>query len=171
MSVTLPNSGKTRAIFDLSEATKGKTVCDVVVENDSIAITCYVTSLGSDQTLDVLIEEIGNDPRNVKLIHRFPQVARSRGNPQSVSLPVGGVLRFTAEYSGAVDFEMRARAISGGALVQGSTQLISSVESDDDKVYREQIICLLTENNVLLGTILNHQRLITNINQDLGDVY
>lgn len=167
MSVTLPSTGKTRSIFDLVATSAGSKVCEVVVENDAVAVTCFVVSLGSGDVLDITIEETGNSPLNSKLVHRFPQASRALSNPQSMVIPVGGALKFTATYTGAVTFEMRGRAVSGASIT--AVQEVELVTTEADKLYRESVLCALDNMNNSLEKIVNHSRVITNIEEGKGD--
>ena len=171
MNVTLPSTGKTKAIFDVAATSSGKTISQVVVENDAIMTTFYVSSLAGGATLDITIEEIGNDTDNTKVVHRFPQVSVSLENPQSTVLQVGGVFRFTAEYTGAVDFEMRGRAVSSSALAAFSTQKVQLVTTEADDAHRDTLLSTLHNINTTLNKILNHQRVLTSINERKGDVF
>jgi len=171
MAVTLPDVGKTKSVFSVVDTVAGKASTTVTVENDAVIFTCYVTSLEADATLNILVEEIGDAPNNTIVLARLPQVSRALANPQSISLPVGGVLRLTAEYTGSVNFEMRGRAISGAALGNTSTQSVQVVTSEADNLYRESVLCSLDNIYNTLQRILNHQRMITNIEEDKGNEF
>lgn len=169
MSVTLPSTGKTKEIFNITATAAGSSICPVVVENDAISLTCFVVSMGSGDTLDIIVEETGNSGLNNKIIHRFPQADRALANPQSIVLAVGGVLKFTAEYTGEVTFELRGRAVSGASV--SATQPVEIVTTQKDDKFRAAMLCELNKINNSLEVLINHHRVITGIETERGDTF
>lgn len=170
-AVILPSNGRSRQIFDINASASGKSIQDIVVENDSITLTCYADSLANNASLNITIEEIGNNAGNVRLLKRTTTIIKASEVPSTETLPVSGIVRITAEYSGAVVFEIHARAVSAAASNAITTQPVELQLTSDDILYRNRQISLLCQIHDKLETILNHQRQITGLEDDIGDKY
>lgn len=169
-SLSLPHTGRPRQILGISSSGYGKETKEVVVEDDAISITCYTASLGVGATLNIKIEQIGNNLDNVKLIKRFDTITIAGAPPYTESFNVGGTLRITAEYTGAVTFDMQGRAISGSSAVADGIQKVTVIPNEADLVHREQVVLHLHQIEEKLDALLNHQRFITKLEEPGGNL-
>lgn len=171
MSVILSNNSRSRELFNLQETSRGKLVKDIIVENDALQITCFVAAIEAGSNLSIVIEQVGNNSENIKLISRLPVIDKPSDEPYTDTFSVGGPIRITVEFTGSVTFDMTARAVSGSVAAIDRVQNVALSLTNDDKIYREGHTTLLCRVVELLETILNHQRYITNLNKDKGDKY
>jgi hypothetical protein len=171
MSVILSNNGRSRELFNLQETSRGKLVKDVIVENDALQITCFVAAIEANENLSIIIEQVGNNSENIKLINRLPIINKPSEEPYTDTFNIGGPVRITVEFTGSVTFDMTARAVSGSVAAIDRVQNVALSLTQDDKIYRQEHINSLCKIVELLETILNHQRYITNLNKDKGDKY
>lgn len=170
-AIILPSNGRPKQLVDLVSTAPGKQVIDVIVENDALSITFFVASLGANAALSVIVEEVGNNSDNVKLVRRLDPIVRPSDNPLTEVINVSGVVRLTVNYSGSVTFDLHGKAVSGAVAALNSVQPVSVDLTDSDKSYREEHMALLCKIHDTLETILNHQRVITSIEKDKGDKY
>jgi len=171
MAIILSDNSRSRELFNLQSTARGKIIKEVIVENDALQLTCFVASLAKGANLSIVIEQVGNNAENVKLLHRFQIIDKVSDVPSTDIYDIGGVVRITVEYTGAITFDMTGRAVSGAVATLSSTQDVSISLTDEDKTYREEHLQLLCKILDIQETILNHQRAITNLEKDKGDKY
>ena len=170
-AVILPENGRSRQILDINESIAGKIIRDVVIEKDAVSLTCYTASLQPGASIELTIEYIGNHPDNRRVLQRIGPISQAGGLPITERFNVPGTLRITAEFTGAVIFDLQGRAITGSAAIIDTVQNVSIVTTDEDRIYRQQHISELHSIHETLEAILNHQRLITRAEEPIGDKF
>jgi len=171
-AIILPSNGRTNQLFSIESTTAGKIVRDVVVENDAISLSCYTAAIDVNSAIiTIVVEEIGNHENNRKVIRRLGPITKISEEPINEIFTVTGILRITIEYTGPITFDMHARAVGSAAALAQTTQDVAISLTDNDKQYRAEHLALLCDIQDALEKILNHQRLITSIQQDQGDKF
>jgi hypothetical protein len=170
-ALILPSNGRTRQVFDLETTASGRKTQEIIVENDAIHLTCFAAAVATGASISITIEQLGNNEDNIKVIRRLGTITSKSDEPSTDIFNVGGVIRITTEYTGAVTFDMHGRAVSGAVAAGESTQSVSLELTEADKLYRQEHMSLLCTAVDTLERILNHQRLITNIEKDKGETY
>ena len=166
MAVILPNNGRPRSVMNITSDSANITTSIVVVEDDAMSLTLYIDDIQTGTRLDIIVEEIGDSPDNVITVYSFPQITKPKETPICVILPVGGNIRITATYTGSIEFELNAKAVSAAAVVDFNIQTVSLELTPEDISYRNNHLEELGRISKLLYVILNHQRVITGIESD-----
>lgn len=170
-AVILPSNGRPRNVLNRVETGSGDISIDVVPENDAVAITCYVDSIAAGSFFDISVYLCGDAEDNIKLLYQFPQVTQAQLEPMTVIIPANGRVKLEICHTDSVSFELNAKAVSASTLIEQNTQAVQIVPTNDELAHRELMISCLDQMNETLSIILNHQRVLTDLNKDKGEIF
>jgi len=142
----------------------GKSTMAVVVENDSLSLTVYVSSIGQS-VLDIVVYEVGLHDDNKRVLRRLPQYDRAQGDPKNFIIPTGGRIEIEATYNGSVSFEIHGKAVSAYAHSEREVPLPAEGELEHWASNKQ----LLIDINDNLRKMNNHLRVITGLEAEATD--
>jgi hypothetical protein len=154
--------------MDVNATERGETVQELFVENDAAVITLHVVSIAGGTLFNVKVESVGDHEEDVLSIGAFPEMRSGTGS-QTLTVPVHGKLRVTAEYTGGVVFQMRAKGIGAAALTDTRPVKIeeSMYQHEVDTDVLSELRCIRQG----IDRLVNHLREITGIEADKGEDY
>lgn len=161
--ILLANKNKT--VISETTTTSGITSVTINQEQSAILFSLHVSSLDLDVALSVRVYAVVGSSE--KLLYETKTIRQAGNEFIDFSVQAGGDIRVDATYTGVATYEIQAKAIPSLPLPEAVPVVLL-----DGYANREQkMIELLTYNNELLEKMVNHLRVITNINKDDGESF
>lgn len=167
-TITIPTN-RVKNVLDVSAPSAGSDSVIVNVEDDGVILTAYASSLQAGAQVYINVESIGDGISNLEQLGEFPLILNS-GIPYMLKINVAGNIQITATYTGQASFEIRGKAVSGSAI-DSEAMPVKLELTDEDRQQQRDMVILLSKNNDLLTKILNHHRLITGIEGEIGEEF
>lgn len=160
--------GKTRQLLNVAENESGYKSVIFTNEAGAVSLSINVIALsGMTKGYWELWSMAGDSANHNRLLYRSN--TESGLGVRHETIQATGKLKFNVVYTGAATFEVSATGVE--AIAAAKTFDVNVKKSVDDMQFRDELLnCLESINNNLVK-ILNHQRIITAINKDEGELF
>lgn len=166
-SIIIPRD-KSKELCSQTFTAADEHIMRVGVEQSAVALTLFVSSLAAGSNIYMKVYHAGNHEDDKVLIHESPFFDNATDTPYAFEVEVHGPLLIEVFTTGAASFVIRGKAISAHAA---DVQVVSTTSDDVQKIWRKDMLQQMQENNELLQKLLNHLRVMTDINADEGEDY
>jgi hypothetical protein len=162
-------ASKTRKLLDVNDTTAGSKGIIFTNESSAVSISVNVIAQAGNTIGYWELWSIGGDSdQHESLIYRSE--SESGIGVREKKLLAAGKLRLAVYYTGSAEFEFTAKGIESASVVDNIQPVIIEL-TNEDKKYRTEHIDLLCSIDNKLKAILNHQRLLTGMEKDEGDIF
>lgn len=154
---------KLKTISSATTSAAGATSVTLNTEQSAVIFTMVLSSVAGDTKFNIRVFAVGDSDE--RLLYDTPIYQTALVEPVEFSVQTGNKIRVDIFYTGVVTYELRAKAIA--SLPVPTT--INTVDSDAEIAWRGTIESQLATTNDKLQRILNHLRIITEVEEDKGD--
>lgn len=167
-SVILPNN-KSKELCNQTINGTGTQSLKIAVEQGAAAFTFHLTSTASPFLATFKMYHVGDHDDDKVLIHTSPSFTQAAQTPYSFEVDVAGPLLFEITTDNTITYTLRGKALTSRTV--GTQTVALSNESTELKNWRADVKQLLQQNNELLDKVVNHLRVMTDINPDEGEEF
>ena len=153
----------------MSTTTTGAATETVTInpEQSCMLVTVFVSSMNAGVSFIVDVYGTDNTGSEQQLLYSFPQVTGLDDTPLTYAVQYSGNIKIVASTNGIMSYVVRVKGID--SLPTGNAMVVSMDKTT--AVWQRQVINQLVLTNELLQCILNHNRIITGLEEDEGDKF
>jgi hypothetical protein len=166
---TLLPFNKSRQLTRKTITGAGTSETIINVEQSAVSLTFHMSAFTVGSLVTFEVYHIGDHEDDQVWLYTSPNFTSEGDTPFNIELDAPGPLLVRVISNDTITYTLRGKAINAHTPAVQEVHL--SNETTELAVWRKDMLQLMQANNELLQTVINHLRVISDINADEGETY